>query len=295
MSQTIFSRLSVGIASCLVATTLVALVDGQEGREGLNRPVLRISKARVENQRRAPAHPLDAGLDLANRMLQRIQTGVVDYECTLVKQEKIGDTVRAPEYMFARVRNRKMQNGVIAQPFSVYLWFKEPKEIRGREVVYIENQNEGNLRAKEARGFASFVGWVSLPPTGKLAMRDQRYPITEIGLENLVEKLIERGMQDKQRDPAAQNTQVQFIKGAKINGRTCTVLQLTHPIQSPQFEFYIARVFIDDELQVPVRYAAYEWPTMPGGEPGVIESYTYTDLRLNVGLQDQDFDTKRAR
>ncbi len=64
---------------------------------------------------------------------------------------------------------------------------------------------------------------------------------------------------------------------------------MTHPKQHPQVEFHIAQIFIDDELQLPVRYAAYIWPKAPGAEPEVLEEYTYQDLKINVGLTDDDF------
>ena len=40
---------------------------------------------------------------------------------------------------------------------------------------------------------------------------------------------------------------------------------------------------------MPIRYEAYDWPTSAGGPPQLIEEYTYINLQLNVGLQDEDF------
>ena len=56
------------------------------------------------------------------------------------------------------------------------------------------------------------------------------------------------------------------------------------------YDFHRAEVFIDDELNIPVRYVAYDWPTAGGEEPPIIEEYTYIDVQLNVGLTDKDFD-----
>ena len=99
-------------------------------------------------------------------------------------------------------------------------------------------------------------------------------------------RLIERGSQERQYG----DVEVKFMKNAKINGRVCTVLDVTHPVQHKYFEFYKAQIFIDDELQMPIRYAAYLWPETPGGPCPVIEEYTYLNLKLNVGLTDADFD-----
>ena len=34
----------------------------------------------------------------------------------------------------------------------------------------------------------------------------------------------------------------------------------------------------------------YGWPTQAGGQPPLVEEYTYRDVRVNVGLTDADFD-----
>ena len=56
------------------------------------------------------------------------------------------------------------------------------------------------------------------------------------------------------------------------------------------FDFHMAQIFIDKELNVPIRYAAYDFPIQAGGPLQVIEEYTYLNLKLNVGLTDKDFD-----
>ena len=63
-----------------------------------------------------------------------------------------------------------------------------------------------------------------------------------------------------------------------------------HPTPRKQFRFHLARVFIDDELQVPIRYEAYDWPKEQGGKPLLIEEYTYLKLDVNKGYTDEDFD-----
>ena len=70
------------------------------------------------------------------------------------------------------------------------------------------------------------------------------------------------------------------------------MLEVKHKDRRPEYEFYIARVFLDDELNMPIRYEAYDWPSSTGGSPELIEEYTYINLQLNVGLQDEDFDSE---
>lgn len=117
-------------------------------------------------------------------------------------------------------------------------------------------------------------------------MAGNRYPITEAGIETLVLRLIEKGERDRKRDEC----QVEFRKNAKINGRVCTLLKVVHPVEREYFDFHRVEIFIDDEYQIPVRYAAFSWPTSPGGDPPLLEEYTYLNMKLNVGLKPIDFD-----
>jgi outer membrane lipoprotein-sorting protein len=63
---------------------------------------------------------------------------------------------------------------------------------------------------------------------------------------------------------------------------------VTHPDKKPEFDFHVAQIFFDIERMIPLRYAAYMWPE-DGGDPPVEEEYTYLDVKLNVGLTDEDF------
>ena len=54
-------------------------------------------------------------------------------------------------------------------------------------------------------------------------------------------------------------------------------------------EFHLADLFIDNELQIPVRYVSYGWPARAGEEPPINEEYNYIDTQLNVGLTGADF------
>ena len=102
---------------------------------------------------------------------------------------------------------------------------------------------------------------------------------------NLVRRLIEVGQQDLQRDEC----EVKFFTGAKLNDYVCTCIQVTHPQPRRDFRFHVARIFVDDRLQLPVRYESYAWPAEAGGSPELLEEYTYLDLKVNNGFTDRDF------
>ena len=69
------------------------------------------------------------------------------------------------------------------------------------------------------------------------------------------------------------------------------MIEVIHDQKRAPYEFHRAKVYIDDEYKIPVRFAAYDWP-LPGQKPGLLEEYTYINIKMNVGLTDQDFNTK---
>lgn len=232
----------------------------------------------VPNLSQPTEHPLMPALRWAHEGLRDIEA-INDYSAVIVKRERIGGKVNDHEKMFAKIRHR---------PLSVYLYFLSPPNLRGQEVIYIEGQNDGKMWAHGTGMRRQMFGTVSIKPDGVIAMQGNRYPITEIGILNLVRRLIEVA----EADTKYGECEVKFYKGAKVAGRVCTCIEVVHPVPRRNFRFHLARIFVDDELNLPIRYEAYSWPTTPGGPPELIEEYTYLDLKLNPGFTDADFDIR---
>ena len=216
-------------------------------------------------------HPLTPALRWAKAGLRDIET-LKDYSATMVKRERIDGKLHDPEWVFVKIRNK---------PFSVYMYFLKPDELKGQEVIFSDGKMWGH-----GTGIRKVFGTVPLDPTGPIAMKGNRYPITEIGLLNLVRRLIEVG----EKDTKYGECEVEFFPGSKINDRVCTCVQIIHPVPRRNFLFHVARIFVDDELNLPVRFEAYDWPEKEGGPPELVEEYTYLNLKLNNGFTDADFD-----
>jgi hypothetical protein len=101
--------------------------------------------------------------------------------------------------------------------------------------------------------------------------------------------------QEMRLDPSGENTEVRYYRGARLNDRVCTHIQVRHARRQEGLVFHIADVFVDDELQLPLRVATYDWPDENAPRPSLIGEFNYTDLKLNVGLSDADFDPRRIR
>jgi hypothetical protein len=119
-------------------------------------------------------------------------------------------------------------------------------------------------------------------------MADNRYPITMVGLKNLIGKIIQQWEFEGQYG----EIEVQHRPNSKLDGRECDVLESTHPLPRNQFKYHLTRLWIDGETKYPVRVEQYQFPTKPGEAPQIVEEYTYTKIRVNLGLGDRDFDPK---
>lgn len=218
-----------------------------------------------------PLTPLIRWGKLGIAALQKLD----DYSCTLVKRERIAGKLGNHEWMTVKLRH---------QPFSVYAAFRGRQERPKQEVVYIAGQNSGKMfvHCDEYR----LMGTVSLFPDSRRALREGRYPVTETGILNLIQRLVEHAENDVKYD----DCEVKIFKNAKIESRPCLYIRVTHKERRPEFSFHLARIFIDNELNVPVRYEAFTWPEDAGGKPVPIEEYTYLNFRFNERFTDRDFD-----
>ena len=229
------------------------------------------------------SHPLDRAIQIAKDGLRTMQSEIHDYTAILVKRERVGNTLSEPAFMKIKIRNpRTFEDRTV--PFSVYMKFVKPRGAAGREVIWVQGRNDNNLIAHEPTPLVRFKNF-HLDPAGFMAMKGNKYPIYDAGLENLVIKLIEKA----ERDRAAGLCEVRYSEGAQINKRSCTLIEVEHKENCAPYEFHLAKVYIDDEMNIPVRFVAYDWPA-PGGSPSLIEEYTYINVQLNVGLTDRDFD-----
>lgn len=230
-------------------------------------------------------HPLQPALKLAQEVLDSINNNVDDYTCTLVRRERVSGELGKHEFLNLKVRHEETQDGQAIIPFSVYLKFTKPAHVEGREALYIAGKHAGKVFVRRGGQRASYLSsYVS--PDSRIAMKDNRYPITDIGFKRMAERLIDVIESDMKYDEC----EVNFYSGAKVNERSCTRIEVIHPVERDHFRFQRAMVFVDDEDKLPIGYASFFWPAEPGGKPRLLEEYVYTDIKLNVGLADDDFD-----
>jgi hypothetical protein len=269
------SRIFWGISAACFSLAAVLPVSGQDAAADGAKVALQ-----VRQQEPVAEHPLVPVIRWAETERPRIEA-IQDYTAIMQKQENLGGEVQEAQVMEIKVRHR---------PFSVYLKFRYPKKMNGQEAIWVPSQNNGKLIGHGV-GLEKSFGTQFLDPEGFIAMRGCKYSIKEMGILNLVDKLLEVG----QKDSKYGECDVTYTENVKVDNRDCTLIQVTHPVPRKNFIFYVARIYVDKELNVPVRYESYDWPAKQGEAPKLLEAYTYLKLKVNVGLTDADFDYKNPQ
>ena len=253
-----------------------ALIDAQKAREGGD----------FSDVEWTGDHPLDQILPIVDGLIEDATAQIVDYTATLERTELIGDKLVGPQTMAVKVRHDSGKNTQNSSPFSVYVRFNSPKSLQGREVIWVEGANDGRMIVHEV-GLLGFKRHV-VKPDSLIAMFGSRYPVTDTGVIVLLQKLANIGRKDRS-ERSKDDVDVEIIDGVSSVGVQCKRFRLIHHEKAHEFDFHIAEVDLDMVRKIPVRYAAFGWPG-ESGEPVLIEEYKYSDVEINVGLGDLDFD-----
>ncbi len=217
------------------------------------------------------SHPLTSALKIGRESVLAMEQ-IADYEAIFVKKEILG----------GRLVEQKMRIRFREQPRSIHLQFIDPHN--GREVLYVEGRNNNKLQVKDS-GLIALVGPISLDPTSAMAMKETVYPITEIGIRTMLERLLTHWLSET----SSRNVTVKFYPNARIGKTACQVVEATHNAQGPGVEYHKLRLYRDKETGLPIRVQQLGFPKRPGGEAPVVADYTYLSLKTNLGLSDRDF------
>ena len=250
-------------ALCLITAAVLASLAALPANAA-DRVALRPSNTR--------SNALKQALQIVGKSQAALQS-VKDYSATFSKKEIVGK----------KLIEQTMQIKMRQKPFSVYLKFATPH--KGREVIYVDGLNKGKLLA-HGTGFQKIVGTLKLKPTSNLVMRENRYPITQIGIEKMLNAVVAIW------ETQANNSQVRYFPNAKLGKTSVRVIQVTHPKKTATTPFHMTRLYIDNQTQLPIRVQQYGFPKKSGGKPPLIEQYTYSNVKTNIGLASRDFDPK---
>jgi hypothetical protein len=288
-------RLRPGAASLLIVLGSGSGLHGVQAQQVATAPTTLAAatpaealRPNVAAPRPAAQHPLDWVLKFAHEEQVYLQRTVRDFTCRVTKRERIEGELQDYRYIDMWVREEGHTGGRGTRPPSVLLNFLGPSDIQGRKVLFVAGRNDDRLLVRKGgRRFGYVV--TDLDPESSVVKQESLMPITEIGFSQVLDRTIRTLQQDVAADPRGDNTIVEHITTATINGRPCHMLRITHPQRRDGLQFFSASVSIDSELHVPVRFDVYDWPDTRDQQPPLVSEFTYTNVTLNAGLDDGIF------
>ncbi|MBT6155112.1 MAG: DUF1571 domain-containing protein [Planctomycetaceae bacterium] len=209
-------------------------------------------------------------------------SAVPDYTAMFMKQERIGDELGEAQVIRIKLRH---------EPFSVYMkWLSRDK---GRELVYVEGENNGKMLVHVGGWKARLLPTVKLDPHGKRAMEASRHPVTDAGLLEVARRCVAY----RQRDlKAVSGVRCRMLDNQKFDDRDCYcfIIEYDRPELSEGYRKVVAH--IDKEYSLPVSVKNYGWPKGNASllateldAQTLVEVYSYSEIRLRSQLAEADF------
>jgi len=222
--------------------------------------------------------------------LKLLETGYVrlgktpSYTATFFKQERLGDELGDGQVIEVKLRHA---------PFSVYMrWMVGD---RGREVLYIDGENNGDMIAHPGGWKGRMLPAIKLNPRGSIAMSESRHPVTHIGLRELAR----HGIEICKHNLKHVDTLSCFLLAHQaFDNRPCYLVVLEHSSRTASPEYRKLVVYIDHKLSVPVAVRNYGWSKDTQSDltaeqldqATLIENYAYSDIQIRPRLAAVDFD-----
>lgn len=229
----------------------------------------------ADELKQASATTLDEALEIISESHRSISQ-VQDYVCDFVKQERVGGSLLKPQLIRMKARTN---------PHCIYFSFQTVHQ--GREAIYHPARFSDKIIAHEGGWKGYLAGTMHLDPTGRMAMSDNRHPVSQAGLDKMITRIHENWHRHLQPHHV-----VRIERGVMVDNRSTTMVQTRHGRREDEFEYHVVQVYFDDEHRLPIRFVGYDWPHRTGESPMLVEDYRFRNLRLNVGLSDRDFDPK---
>jgi hypothetical protein len=117
-------------------------------------------------------------------------------------------------------------------------------------------------------------------------MENNKYPVTMIGMKNMLDRIIAQW----EKEGKFGETEVRYFPDAKLGDIECMVIESSHLQQRDQFKFHKTMLYIEDKSQLPIRVEQYAFPDKRDKTAPKVEEYTYSQIKMNIGLRDKDFD-----
>lgn len=216
-----------------------------------------------------PWHLANAAAPAVGDMLKQADSayaGVTGYTCRMARKERLGD-------------------GAIKEHSTVFFKYKKPGRYYMKwpsdwiELIYAEGRYDNKMVIHGGKLFS----FASIAVDPALALKYNRHTIKEAGIGHVLE-LVQANYRQALGDKDAS---IAYEKDDQVGDRPTWRFKGVFP-PSRGYYGHIVHLDFDQQLRLPVRIEVQGW------QDEFLEAYTYTDLKLNPGLQEADFDIHNA-
>jgi hypothetical protein len=221
----------------------------------------------------------EAPLDLVREAQRRYRDMVVDYTCHFEKQENLFGRMTAVQGANVKFRH---------QPFSVYMhWIENPD--KARRVCFVAGKwtkggQPAALCEPEGAIARALVSKILMPINGSDAKAASRRTIDQFGFQNVLDLIVKYSIKAQQSG----ELKLSHLGDGEVDGRSTFVFERRVPYTGEGGE-YPDRVLVfhlDKQTLLPVMCASYA----DDNRQELLGQYTFTNVQLNVGLTEADFD-----
>jgi hypothetical protein len=198
---------------------------------------------------------------------------VDDYTAVFYRQTQVEGELKEKETMLLKFK----------KPLSVYMkWIEQPHE--GRELLYVEGENKNRVKI-HGKGLLSAIT-INIDPRSTLFMKSSRHPIMEIGIDYITKIVGGEFRRGIDRGEIA----IVYHGEETVFGRKTMKVEGVFPTDADKgYYCYRAVVNMDIETKIPIGIEVYD------RENKLFEYYGFENLKLNTGLDNDDFDPKNAQ
>lgn len=246
----------------------------------ISAPVERVTQASGDHTADLEALAQRDPMALVRLGRQEYEKDVHEYNCTLIKQERLGEKLSDVQEIEFRFRDA---------PRAVYMIWKSNADATRRALYmdqndFVDKQGRKLARVEPAGAVARlFVKDIFMPIHGPEARKASRRAIDEAGFRAIFELL------EKYNGIAAERGVLDFSYGGTgtVDGRPTFVFTRNLPYEGPAGPYPDARMILHVDQQWLLPVAVYSYADRD--EKELLGSYVFTQIDLNPDFGDDAF------
>ncbi len=221
-------------------------------------------------------------LELLHKAQERYRDTITDYTCTFRKQENLNG--KLTKVQGAKVKFRVKDNSVFMH------WTENPD--KARRVIYVEDKwntkdgKAGALCEPEGAVARLVVKSIVMPIHGAQAKAASRRSIDQFGFAKALELIVKYSQMAKENG----ELDLRFAGEGEIGGRPTFVYERILPYtgEDGTYPDCLLVYHLDQDTLLPLQCASYA----DRDKTQLLGKYQYTDVELNPGLSEADFNAE---